>query len=79
MGVVNAAAGRVCVGLYGMLSVFQERKPLVAGLRRVIVGANGSPGSLPALRYGADVAAREKAALVAVHAWVPRGSRAGVG
>ena len=45
----------------------------MSGVGRVIVGASGSPGSLPALRYAAGIAVREQAELVAVHAWVPPG------
>jgi nucleotide-binding universal stress UspA family protein len=45
----------------------------VSGVRRVIVGASASPGCLPALRYAADVARRDQAVLVAVHAWTPPG------
>ena len=45
----------------------------MSGVRRVIVGASGSPGSLPALRYAMSVAQRDDAPLIAVHAWVPPG------
>jgi nucleotide-binding universal stress UspA family protein len=45
----------------------------VSGVRRVIVGVSGSPGSLPALRYAERVAQRDDVPLVAVHAWVPPG------
>jgi nucleotide-binding universal stress UspA family protein len=45
----------------------------VSGVRRVIVGTSGSPGSLPALRYAARLAGREDRPLIAVHAWVPPG------
>jgi nucleotide-binding universal stress UspA family protein len=41
--------------------------------RRVIVGASGSPGSIPALRYAGSMARRYDVPLVAVHAWVPPG------
>jgi nucleotide-binding universal stress UspA family protein len=41
--------------------------------RRVIVGASGSPGSIPALRYAGSVAQRDDVPLIAVHAWVPPG------
>jgi nucleotide-binding universal stress UspA family protein len=40
---------------------------------RVIVGASGSPGSIPALRYAGRLAGRDGAPLVAVHAWLPPG------
>ena len=43
----------------------------MSGVRRVIVGVSGSPGSIPALRYAASIARRENAPLVAVHAWLP--------
>ena len=45
----------------------------MAGVRRVIVGASASPGSIPALRYAETLARRESALLVAVHAWTPPG------
>jgi nucleotide-binding universal stress UspA family protein len=45
----------------------------VSGVRRVIVGASGSPGSLRALRHAEDLARRSNAALTAVLAWVPPG------
>jgi nucleotide-binding universal stress UspA family protein len=40
---------------------------------RIIVGASGSPGSIPALRYAGTVARRDDAPLIAVHAWLPPG------
>jgi nucleotide-binding universal stress UspA family protein len=40
---------------------------------RVIIGANGSPGSLRALRYARDVARRDDAMLIPVVAWTPPG------
>jgi nucleotide-binding universal stress UspA family protein len=45
----------------------------VSGIRRVIVGASGSAGSLPALRQAVEAARQDDALLVAVHAWVPPG------
>ena len=45
----------------------------MAGVRRVIVGASASPGSIPALRYAETLARHESALLVAVHAWTPPG------
>jgi nucleotide-binding universal stress UspA family protein len=45
----------------------------VSGQRRVIVGVSGSPGNLAALRYARDVAERQDALLIAVHAWIPPG------
>jgi nucleotide-binding universal stress UspA family protein len=45
----------------------------VSGVRRIIVGVSGSPGSLQALRHAADLARVHQAALVAVLAWVPPG------
>jgi len=45
----------------------------VSGIRRVIVGASGSPGSLQALRYAEELARAHDAALVPVLAWVPPG------
>ncbi len=51
----------------------EEGSAAVSGLRRVIVGASGSPGNLPALRYAMSVAQQDHAPLIAVHAWVPPG------
>lgn len=45
----------------------------MSGIRRVVVGTSGSPGSIPALRYARSLALRDDAPLVAVHAWVPPG------
>lgn len=45
----------------------------MSGVRRVITGVNGSPGSVRALRYAAEVASAHGAALVPVLAWVPPG------
>jgi nucleotide-binding universal stress UspA family protein len=45
----------------------------VSGVRRVIVGASGSPGSLRALRYAEDLARHGNATLTPVLAWVPPG------
>jgi nucleotide-binding universal stress UspA family protein len=53
------------------LAVPPGRSIVVSAVRRVIVGVGGSPGCLPALRYAQNVARRNDAPLVAVHAWVP--------
>jgi nucleotide-binding universal stress UspA family protein len=45
----------------------------VSGIRRVIVGASGSPGSLRALRYAEELARAHDAILIPVLAWVPPG------
>ena len=45
----------------------------MTGVRRVIVGASGSPGSLRALRHAEDLARHDDAALTPVLAWVPPG------
>ena len=45
----------------------------MAGVRRIFVGASGSPDNLPALRYAAGLAGQEAATLIPVHAWVPPG------
>lgn len=45
----------------------------MAGARRVIVGASGSPGSLRALRYAEDLARHHGALLIPVMAWTPPG------
>ncbi|HUJ07453.1 MAG TPA: universal stress protein [Streptosporangiaceae bacterium] len=41
--------------------------------RRIVVGASGTPGSVRAMRYAAELAARSDATLVVVHAWMPPG------
>jgi nucleotide-binding universal stress UspA family protein len=43
----------------------------VSSVRRIIVGASGSPGSLRALRYAQHLARDLDAALVPVLAWLP--------
>jgi nucleotide-binding universal stress UspA family protein len=45
----------------------------VSGVRRIIVGVSGSPGSLQALRHAADLARMHEATLVPVLAWLPPG------
>jgi nucleotide-binding universal stress UspA family protein len=45
----------------------------VSGVRRVIVGVSGSPGSLQALRHAADLARFHLAPLVPLLAWLPPG------
>jgi nucleotide-binding universal stress UspA family protein len=45
----------------------------VSGVRRVIVGASGSPGSLRALRHAEDLARHSDATLTPILAWVPPG------
>jgi nucleotide-binding universal stress UspA family protein len=45
----------------------------VSGVRRIIVGVSGSPGSLQALRHAADLARTYSAPLVPVLAWMPPG------
>jgi nucleotide-binding universal stress UspA family protein len=45
----------------------------VSGVRRVIVGASGSPGSLRALRHAEDLARHSVATLIPVLAWTPPG------
>lgn len=45
----------------------------MSGIHRVIAGASGSRGSLPALRYAAGPARSHDATLIPVHAWVPPG------
>ena len=45
----------------------------MTGVRRVIVGASGSPGSLRALRHAEDLARHSDATLMPVLAWVPPG------
>ena len=45
----------------------------MSGVRRVIVGASGSPGSLRALRHAENLARHSDATLTPVLAWVPPG------
>jgi nucleotide-binding universal stress UspA family protein len=45
----------------------------VSGACRIIVGASGSPGSLQALRFAADLARDDGAPLIPVLAWLPPG------
>jgi nucleotide-binding universal stress UspA family protein len=45
----------------------------VSGVRRVIAGVSGSPGSLQAVRYAAGLAQAHDATLVPVLAWMPPG------
>jgi hypothetical protein len=45
----------------------------VTGVRRVIVGASGSPGSLRALRYADERARAHDATLIPVLTWLPPG------
>jgi nucleotide-binding universal stress UspA family protein len=45
----------------------------VSGARRIIIGASGSPGSLQALRFAADLARDDDATLIPVLAWLPPG------
>lgn len=45
----------------------------MSGVRRVIAGVSGSPGSLQAMRYAADMARAHDATLVPVLAWMPPG------
>src|ERR1700689_340525 len=49
------------------------RSPAVSGVRRVIAGVSGSPGSLQAIRYAAHLARDHHAGLVPVLAWMPPG------
>ena len=46
---------------------------MMSGVGRLVVGASGSPGSLGALRYAADLAGRLDVQVVAVLTWVPPG------
>ncbi|PNE40503.1 MULTISPECIES: universal stress protein [Streptomyces] len=48
----------------------------ISGVTRVIVGVDGSEGSLAALRQGAEEASRHRAALYPVLAWTPPGGEA---
>jgi len=45
----------------------------MSAVSHVIGGVSGSPRSLPALRYAAELARGHGAALILLHAWVPPG------
>lgn len=45
----------------------------MSGVRRVIAGVSGSPGSLQAMRYAAGLARTHDATLIPVLAWMPPG------
>jgi nucleotide-binding universal stress UspA family protein len=45
----------------------------VSGVRRIIVGVSGSPGSIQALRHAADLARMHQVPVVPILAWVPPG------
>jgi nucleotide-binding universal stress UspA family protein len=45
----------------------------VTAVSRVIVGVSGTPGSLPALRYAAEIARTYSVPLIPVLAWLPPG------
>ena len=45
----------------------------MSGVRRVIAGVSGSPGSLQAIRHAAELARAHDATLVPVLAWMPPG------
>src|SRR5207245_7123539 len=55
------------------LRTARGRSAVVSGIRRVIVGASGSPGSLRALRRAEDLARHSVATLTPVLAWIPPG------
>jgi nucleotide-binding universal stress UspA family protein len=46
---------------------------MISGVRRLVVGASGSPGSLSALRYARDLAGSIDVPVVGVQAWTPPG------
>jgi nucleotide-binding universal stress UspA family protein len=48
-----------------------RRSVTLPGRPLVVAGVSGSPGSVHALRYAADLARRHGAVLVPLHAWVP--------
>jgi nucleotide-binding universal stress UspA family protein len=45
----------------------------VSGVRRIVVGVSGSPGSIQALRYAADLTRSHHTTLISVLAWLPPG------
>src|SRR6202453_1082245 len=49
------------------------RRCIVAAVRRIVVGVDGSLGSLQALRYAADEARERGVPLVPVITWIPPG------
>jgi hypothetical protein len=51
----------------------------VHGARRIIIGTNGSPGSLQALRCAAGMVQGNDATLVPALAWLPPGGIAPAG
>jgi nucleotide-binding universal stress UspA family protein len=57
----------------GRQAVLAGRRCIVAAVRRIVVGVDGSLGSLQALRYAADEARERCVPLVPVIAWVPPG------
>jgi nucleotide-binding universal stress UspA family protein len=60
----------------GRQAVLAGRRCIVAAVRRIVVGVDGSLGSLQALRYAADEARERCVPLVPVIAWVPPGGDA---
>jgi nucleotide-binding universal stress UspA family protein len=66
-------AGRPAGGLLDGEISAAEGSGTVSGVRRVIAGVSGSPGSLHALRYAAGLARLHDAGLVSVLAWTPPG------
>jgi nucleotide-binding universal stress UspA family protein len=61
-------------GFTGLCKQFVSgRSRTVSGVRRIVVGVSGSPGSLQALRHAAALARAHDAPLVPVLAWTPPG------
>jgi nucleotide-binding universal stress UspA family protein len=74
---VRVSRPAVCTRLTGKsgsgVSGSGSKRVSVVIVGRVIAGVSGSPASLQALRYAADVAGTHEALLLPVHAWLPPG------
>jgi nucleotide-binding universal stress UspA family protein len=55
------------------MRICNRRRCVVPGVRRILVGVHGTPGSLQALRYAAAEARQRDVPLVPVIAWTPPG------
>jgi nucleotide-binding universal stress UspA family protein len=55
------------------MRIGNRRRFVVPGVRRILVGVHGTPGSLQALRYAAAEARQRDVPLIPVIAWTPPG------